>query len=217
MKIAERSSASGARLSLYIPQTDASLQLDYAAPSGDRHRLCPIVSAKFFHDVLHMGLDGFLCYEEPRRYLPIAVSRSDLPQHLHLTLTQIFVAQMLSKAGGNLGGNTLFTRMDLPDRIEELLRRHALQQVSPRTRFECALHLYIALERRKDDNSGIGKLRPNGDHHVDATEIRHPKIDQGNVRSYGPKSLNPFPAASGHRSERHVYLAGDDAGDTFPD
>lgn len=37
------------------------------------------------------------------------------------------------------------------------------------------------LERRQYDNAGVGKLRPDCDHDVDATETRQTKVHEGNV------------------------------------
>ena len=173
------------------------LQLDDAAPGGDCDRLSAIVGAEFVHDVLHMYLDGLLRDEEFRGDVAIPVAGRDLLQDFHLTLAQSFVAQMLGKAAGNLRGNAFLTGMDLPDHVEHLLGRHALQQVSTSPRLERPLHVDIAFECRQHDDARVGKLRSDGDHHVEAAEIREAEVHQSNVGSQGAKGLNPFPAVRG--------------------
>jgi hypothetical protein len=72
-----------------------ALQLDDAAPGGERHRLREIVGAQLVHDAFHMGLDGFLGDEQFRADLPIPVPRRDLLEHFHFALAQSLVAKNL--------------------------------------------------------------------------------------------------------------------------
>jgi hypothetical protein len=55
----------------------------------------------------------------------------------------------------------------------------------------------------------LGKLRPDGGHDVEATEIRKAEVQQDHVGSQGAIRFNPFPAVGGSSSQRHVGLAVD--------
>src|SRR5579863_7963369 len=101
-----------------------------------------------------------------------------MTEDLRLTFAESFVAEMLRESGGNLRRNNFLSGVNLPNRLQHLFRGHALQQVAASARFQRPLNFDVALERRQYDNAGVGKLRPDCDHDVDATKIRQTKVHE---------------------------------------
>src|SRR5215472_16918513 len=163
-----------------------------------------------------MRLNCFLRDEQLLCNIAISRTRRDMAQNLHLTFAESLVAEMLRKCGGNFRWNALLAGVNLANRLEHLFWRHTLQQVSTGPRFQCPLHLHIALECRKDDDARVGKLRPDGYYHVEAADVRETEVHQGNVGSQRAKCFNPFSAVRGSPRQRHVGLRVDDRGDTLP-
>jgi hypothetical protein len=81
----------------------------------------------------------------------------------------------------DLRRDALLPRVNLADPFEEILRRHALQQIAARSRFEGPLALDVALKRGQDDDAGLAELRPDGDHGVDAVHVGKPQVHQRHV------------------------------------
>src|SRR5215471_11723517 len=107
-----------------------------------------------------MHLDCFLRDEQPLRDIPISCSRGDMTEDLHLTIAERFIAQMLRESGGDLRRHNLLAGVNLPNRLQHLLRGHALQQIPASSRFKRALNLDVALESRQHDDASLWEFRP---------------------------------------------------------
>ena len=95
-----------------------------------------------------MNLHGMLGQKEPVSDITVPISLLDVAQNVNLTSRESFIGEMLGQTSSDLGQDTLFPNMDLPNRLEHLVGRHALQQIGAGSCFEGALNLDIACEHR---------------------------------------------------------------------
>ena len=93
-----------------------------------------------------MNLHGMLGQKEPVSDIAIPIPLLDVAQNVELTIREPFIAEMLGEPSSDLGQDTLFSSMDLPNGLEHLVAWHALQQIRAGSRFEGALNLDIACE-----------------------------------------------------------------------
>src|ERR1700733_10411183 len=196
---------------------EVALQLNHAAAHRDRDRLRAVAGTQLIHQVPHVNLDGFLGNKQPLGDVPVAIAAGDKPQYIELPRRESFVAEMLGKLSGHFGRNTLLARVHLADDFEKFPGGHALEQVAAGARFQCALDFDIALEGRQYDDAGVGELRSDGYHNIDAAQIGESEVHQGDIRYRFPKLQNRLIAAGGGRHQEHVRLAVDNGGDPLPE
>src|SRR5258708_4571950 len=120
---------------------------------------------------------------------------------------------MLREMGPDLGRNAFLPRLHLPDALDQVLRRHALQNIAWRPRLESAPDFDVAFERRQHDDARIGKLRADCDHRVDPAHVGKPQIHQGHVRAVLAETQEGLAAAPGLGHELHVPLTLDQSSD----
>src|SRR4029077_20850120 len=111
-----------------------------------RDGMRPIVRSQLAEDVLSMNLHGMLGQKEPISDVAIPISFLDVGEYVKLPSGELFIAEMLGEPGRDLGQDTLLSGMDLTDRLEHLVGRHALQQIRAGSGFEGALNLDIPRE-----------------------------------------------------------------------
>ena len=63
----------------------------------------------------------------------------------------------------NSGGIRFFPGVDLANRLDQIFRRHALEQVAARAGFERALDFNVAFKSCQHDDAGFGEFSPNRD------------------------------------------------------
>src|SRR5882762_5533278 len=114
------------------------LQLDDSAAEANRDSLRAIICPELLHDVFDVNLYSLFCDEELFCDVSIPVSPGNLIENFHLTRRKVFVAQMFCELRGQLRGNTLLPRVDLANHLNQLLGRHALEQVAAGPRLESA-------------------------------------------------------------------------------
>ena len=66
---------------------------------------------------------------------------------------------------------------------DEIRRRDVLQQIRFGASHERALDVIVRVERRENDEHGIGVLASDLLHDLDAVQSRHPEVDERHVRS----------------------------------
>src|SRR6266853_1458886 len=84
--------------------------------------------------------------------------------------------------------------MHVPNRIDQLAVRHALEHVSLRTRLQCPMNILVALIRRQHNEGGILKFFPDRAAGLDAAHYGHPQIHQGDIRLELAEHLDRLPA-----------------------
>ena len=102
--------------------------------------------------------------------------------------------------------NALFSRMDLANRLRQILGRHALQHVGASPPFESALNLDVASNVVSMMMTGFREVRPDGDDRVDTAHVGKAEIHQGHVRRVNTKLLDGFEAGRRFAHERHIGL-----------
>jgi hypothetical protein len=146
--------------------------MDDPATYSDGDSFGAVAGSEFFHDVLDMAFDRLFGYEEERRYVAISVSSGYLLQDIHFALAQGFVAHMLRKMGRDFGRDVLLSCMHSADHFYQLAAGHGLEHVAYRACLKCATDLYISFEGGKHDDAGIREFGADGDHCIDAADIR---------------------------------------------
>src|SRR6267154_5311264 len=105
-----------------------------------------VYRAKFLHDLINMNFDRLFGNEETVRNFPVSVAVCNASKNLDLTLRQVFIAKMFGNAICDERRNTLLSGMHSPDCFDELLVRHALQQVCPSAALQSSLNFHISFE-----------------------------------------------------------------------
>ena len=95
-----------------------------------------------------MHLYGVLGDKEPLCDIATPISFGDLAENVQLTARELFIAEMLGELRSDFRQNLLLAVVDLSNRLEHSLGRHALQQIPTSSGFQIPLNLDIVLERR---------------------------------------------------------------------
>ena len=95
------------------------------------------------------------------------------------------------------------------DGLQQIRMHVSLQQVAARARLERAHHLDVPGVRRQNHDPGIGEFAADGDDCLDAADIRHLQIHEGDVRLVLAELLDRLPSRRGLRNELHVRLVAD--------
>ena len=114
------------------------------------------------------------------------------------------VGDVLGELRRDLVRNALLAGVHLPHRLDQLLRRHVLQQVAARAGRERALDLDVALERRQHHDARVGELGADRDQRVDAAHVRQPQVHQRHVGPMLAEQLDGLAAGRRLRDHRHV-------------
>src|SRR6266566_9389886 len=111
---------------MHFEDTTHLSQLDNSSPHRDCNCLSTIASAKFLHDVFDVNLDSLFGDEESFCDVAIPVTAPDMFQDIDLSVGESFVAEMLGQVGCDFRRNPFFTSVNLPNDLDEFLRRHVL-------------------------------------------------------------------------------------------
>src|SRR5271155_80852 len=193
-----------------------TLELDYPAAYSNGDSFGAVAGSKFFHDVLNMPFHRLFGDEEERRYIAISISPGYLLQNIHFTLAQGFLTHMFRKMGRDFRRDVLPSCMHAADRLYKLSAGHSLEHVAYSACLERATDLYISFEGRKHDDAGICELGANGDHCIDAADIRQPEIHERNVWPMLTESLYGLASIGRFGHQQHVRLVLDDGCNSFP-
>ena len=74
--------------------------------------------------------------KEPFSDVAIPISLLDVAQNVKFTSREPFIAEMLGQPSRDLGQDPIFAIMDLPNGLEHLAGRHALQQIGAGSPFQ---------------------------------------------------------------------------------
>ena len=173
-------------------------------------------AAEFLHDMPEVNFDGFFRYEQQVCDIAIAISRGHMPEYLDFPAGESLIAEVFGEFSGYGCRNALFAGVDMPDDVDQFGRRHAFQNVPAGSGFERALHFDIAFERGEDDDARRGKFAANGEHRVDAVQVRQAEIHEHDIRVGGPVLPDGFGSGGRLRDQLHIGLAVDDGGDALP-
>src|SRR5260370_17621708 len=146
----------------------------------------------------------------------IPVSSGNLTEDFDLTCRQVVVAHMFCELCGQLRWDALLPRVDLANHLNQLLGRHALEQVAAGSRFEGALDFHIAFKGRQDNDARFGEFSADGYHRVDTTLRRKAGGEESYVWLVLPKLLNGFLRVGRLSYQHHIRLIVDDRGKALP-
>src|SRR5580693_6062683 len=192
---------------------DSGLELNNPPAHSDGDCLRAITGTELFHDVFDMHLHSLFGDEELVRDIPVTISAGNLGENLNFASGERFVTVMFSQMGCDLRWNALLPTVYLTDRIDHILRRHALEHVSARSSFESTLNFNIALKRGQNNDSGLGKLRSDRDHRVNPADAGKSKVHKGHVGLVLAKLLNRLVGVAGFGNHLHVRLIINDSAD----
>src|SRR5271157_2229439 len=195
--------------------TCSSLQVNNAAPYGYGDGLRTVTGSQLVHNVLDVHLDRFLGDEEFFGNVAVAIAASDLLKDFDFSRGEGLVAVVLRQMGRNGWWDTLFPGMNLTDRLDEVLWRHALQHVASSTALERPLDFDIAFGCRQHNDACLRELLANGNHRVDAAHIGEPDIHKGDVRMEFAKAFKSLPPAGCLAYYAHVRLVVDEGSDSL--
>src|SRR5580704_11560914 len=119
--------------------------LKKATPERDRDRVRSVIGPQLVHQVLDVKVNRSLGDRQLAGNLLVAIAIPDQPQHLQLPGRKIFVTYMFGKAGCHLRRNVPSPSLDGSHDVEQFIFRHALQDVSRRSRSHGSLDLAIAV------------------------------------------------------------------------
>ena len=135
----------------------SALQVNDAAPDADGHGLRAILRTELVHDVPDVDLDGLFGDREALADVPVAVAFGHPRKHFDLPLAQGIAAEVFGEVLRNLRRQVLAARVDLADRLDELLERRGLQEISTNAGRQRALNFNVAFEGGQDDDPASGK------------------------------------------------------------
>src|SRR5262245_43636162 len=103
-----------------------------------------IVCSQLVDDVLDMKIDGVLGNTESIGYLFVLETVANQLQHFQLSRSEVFFTQMLGQESRHFCRNLPFAGMNGSDHSQQIILRHALENVAGRSRTKCTLDLAVA-------------------------------------------------------------------------
>ena len=137
----------------------------------------------------------------------------DVAQHLDLARSQGLLSRVLGELRRHVVRDPLAAGVDLADRLDQLPRRHALEQVAARAGRERALDLDVALEGREHDDASVGELGADGGERVDAAHVGQAQVHERHVGPLRPVLLDASRPVRRLGHELHVGLRVDQRAD----
>src|SRR6202451_3365103 len=156
--------------------------LKQSAPYRNSYGVRPIVGSQFVHKILNVEIDRGLRNRKLIGNLLVPITISNEPEYLQLANRQIVIGQMLGQAGRYFRWNVPFASVHRPDHSQQFVFRHALKEVTCRSRSQSAGALPVAGRSCKHDDTGLGILAANGDQGIGAIRSRKTKIHQRYIR-----------------------------------
>jgi hypothetical protein len=172
----------------------SQLELNNAAPGGDSDSMGAVACAELLHDVFHMCFYRFFRDKEPVCDIAVAISARGLPQNINFTIRQLFIAKVFSHGGGNFCGHAFVARMNLPDDVGYLSRRHILKNVGTSASLKGVLDRAIALKGRHNNDTGVWEFGQDRHHRVDSAHVWQSQVHHRNVWLKLSELLDRFPA-----------------------
>src|SRR5258706_10699913 len=119
--------------------------LEKPAPKRDGDGMSPIVGPELINQVLNVEVDCSLGDREliGDLFVPIAISNE--PKDFQLPGREIVVAQVLGEASRHLGRDMPASVVDGADDGQQFIFRHALENVSERSRSKRAMNITITI------------------------------------------------------------------------
>src|SRR5262245_53628745 len=104
-------------------------QMHYASLQSRHSRLRAVADVEATENNIHMPFDRRLADADSLAYFSIASSLNDQLQHFQFARAQLRMRWTFRQTLGDRGGNVLQARMNRADRVDQLVVRHALQNV----------------------------------------------------------------------------------------
>ena len=114
-----------------------------AAANGNCDCLGTVVRPQLGHDMLDVNLDRPFRDKQFFGNVPVTAAFGNLLQDLNLAACQPFIAVVVGKPRRYFGRNCLLAVLHFTNRLQQDLRRHALDDVACRSAFESSLHFNI--------------------------------------------------------------------------
>ena len=95
--------------------------------------------------MLDVNFDGLLRDEELFGNIPVAIPAGDMSEDFYFSLGEGLIAKVFSQMSRYAGRDAFLSRVNVADRLDEFLRRRALEQVAARPCLERPLDFDIAL------------------------------------------------------------------------
>src|SRR5258708_3262270 len=191
-----------------------NLKTNDATPESYCGGFCPIRSAEFLQDILHVVLHLLLGDKQQSCYLAVLFTDRNLFENLNFAPAQRFVSDMLGQLRGHFRGYLSLACVDLPNRFQDLLSRKTLQEIALCSRVESASDFCVAFEGSQHNHTSAARLRTNRNQSLDPAHVGKPEIHQSDVGLKLLEQMDCF-AASGrfpcHLHVRFVPNNGDNA------
>ena len=112
--------------------------------------------------------------------------------------------------------NVLAATMNGPDRVEQIIAKRALEQITSRARPQGAKRLHIAFEGRQHNEPRTRRAFSDRCDRLDAADVGKREIHERHVRQVYCVERDRFGAVACLGDNLHVGLTDDQSGDTLP-
>ena len=164
-----------------------------------------------------MRLHRSLTNKEGGADLLIAFPLSHQFEHVDFAFAQSFAADALSKFCGKMNRHTGLAAVYSTNAIHKRLARCVLEKITFRSRLNGAVNIFVAVERREDNDSRFLIAAANFFKCAHAIQLRHPQIKQCYVRMMLFPKIDGFASIGRFADDGHVCFSSDKRNQTFPD
>ena len=150
------------------------LQLDQAAPGSAGHGFGAADDVHLGEDRFHVRFHGAFADEQCGADFLVAFSLGHQLEHVDFARAQRFTADAFRELGGEMNGNTCFTRVHPTDTVHQRFARHVLEEITFRPGLNGALNIFVTVEGCKHDDPRVLIVLPNFFDCADTVELGHP-------------------------------------------
>src|SRR5260370_25624397 len=152
----------------------SDLKTNDATPEPYCDGFCPIGSAEFLQNMLHVVLHRLLGDKQQSCYLSVPFADRNLFENLNLASAQRFVSDILGQLHGHLREHLPLACVDLPNRFQDLLSGKTLQEIALCSRIESASDFCLAFEGSHHNHACAGELIANSNETLHPAPVRKP-------------------------------------------
>src|SRR5262249_27333417 len=181
-------------------------------------------------DARQVRLDRRLAQVETRTELRIGETRRQQRKDLALAFGQRFQRRRRTLvSAGQAGSEALeqtprdrrrqerLSRRDDTHALDELLRRHVLEEKAARARAQRFIDVLVEIERRQDKDARLDPAREDSLRRLDAVHARHPDVHQHDVRQYALREVDRLGSVAGFTDDVDVRVSVEDHAEAVAD
>ena len=138
-------------------------------------------------------------------------------KYVPFAISEVFAVHAFSKLEGDVGGEVAFAAVDGADGVDQIFKVGVFEDVASGSGLEAPVDVFVGVVGGDDDDVGVGTGFTDAADGIDAFQVGHAQVHQGDIGLVLLMQLDGFKAVAGLGDDLEVVLEGEDGDDALAD